>query len=121
MAVELPGLSQGPGRGGSNRARNRRSARLGALVAGRTHICMSERRTRVGPRLSTPDHPDLHALSGKRRKSDSSAYRRIFCAAATSADYALLSPCVQRCGYGAPQRRVCDESFACYVLWEPTW
>src|SRR5215472_7513573 len=39
---------------------------------------MSERRTRVGPRLSTPDHPDLHALSGKRRKSDSSAYRVLF-------------------------------------------
>jgi hypothetical protein len=32
--------------------------------------------------------------------------RRIFCAAATSADYALPSPCVRRHGYGAPQRRV---------------
>jgi hypothetical protein len=41
--------------------------------------------------------------------------------AATSADYALLSPCVGRYGYGAPQRRVCDESFACYLLWEPAW
>jgi hypothetical protein len=47
--------------------------------------------------------------------------RRIFCAAATSADYALLSPRVRRYGYGAPQRRVCDESFACYLLWEPAW
>ena len=42
-------------------------------------------------------------------------------AAATSADYALLSPCVHRSGYGAPQRGVCDESFACYVLWQSTW
>jgi hypothetical protein len=47
--------------------------------------------------------------------------RRIFCAAAISADYALLSPCVRRYGYGASQRRVCDGSFACYLLWEPTW
>jgi hypothetical protein len=30
--------------------------------------------------------------------------RRIFCAAAIGADYAPLSPCVRRYGYGAPQR-----------------
>ena len=51
---------------------------------------------------STPDQADL--LRGR-----------------ISADYALLSPCVRRYGYGAPQRRVCDESFACYLLREPTW
>jgi len=45
----------------------------------------------------------------------------LFCAAATSTDYALLSPCVCCYSYGAPQRRVCDESFACYLLWEPSW
>ena len=38
-------------------------------------------------------------------------------AAATSADYALLSPCVHRYSYRAPQRHVCDESFACYLRW----
>ena len=31
--------------------------------------------------------------------------RRIFCASATGADYALLSPSFRRFGYGAPQRR----------------
>jgi hypothetical protein len=46
-----------------------------------------------------------------------SATRRIFCAAATSADYALPSLRVRRYGYWAPQRRVCYESFACYVRW----
>ena len=45
------------------------------------------------------------------------AIGRIFCAAATSADYALLSPCVHRYSYRAPQRHVCDESFACYLRW----
>ena len=42
-------------------------------------------------------------------------------AAAASAGYALLSPCARRYGYGASQRRVCDESLACYPLGEPAW
>src|SRR6516165_6789874 len=33
--------------------------------------------------------------------------RRIFCAAATAADYALLSPC-PRYSYGAPRRRASE-------------
>jgi hypothetical protein len=37
--------------------------------------------------------------------NDTDTIGRIFCAAATGAGYALLSPCVRRYGYGAPQRR----------------
>jgi hypothetical protein len=73
------------------------------------------------PGRGAPDQPVLDAPTERRPTSDSRAERRIFCAAATSTDYALLSPCVRRYGYGAPQRRVCDESFACYVLWKPKW
>jgi hypothetical protein len=48
-----------------------------------------------------------HAMSRRTRRN--------FCAAATSADYALQSSRAGRYGYEASQPRVCDESFACYL------
>ena len=54
MAGGLPVWSQGPGRDGSNRARDRRSARLSALAAGR--LLMHERELR-GRQRHAGDRP----------------------------------------------------------------
>src|SRR5215469_7317825 len=50
--------------------------------------------------------PDRYRFTPRRDEPDPAPERRIFCAAATGSDYALLSPSVRRYGYGAPQRRL---------------
>ena len=62
---------------------------------------------RSGARHSSrADHPDLHWGDHLLSRARPTPERRIFCAAATGADYALLSPSVRRYGCGAPQRRL---------------
>ena len=70
----------------------------------------SERRPagRAQPACTRAQHPNLDYRDLSSAEPGSRAIGRILCVAVTGADYALLSPCVRRYGYGAPQRRVGD-------------
>src|SRR5215472_11448989 len=72
MPVELPGWSEVPGRDGSNRARNRRSARLSALAAGRTHISKIAHRNHAHSGMTEcplPWHDDVVGWAGQSGRS----------------------------------------------------
>jgi hypothetical protein len=94
----------------------RRASRTGVSRSAPSH-------RRCGPQPSAKvvtEDTVLRASNGPDRRGYSITERRIFCAAATSADYAPLSPPVHPptvtfidC---RPRLSLCDESFVCYLL-----